>query len=85
MQKSPEQDGSQGNRGPLLTVRQFVSQYPWPSESALRAYILRAQELGIESAFVRFKRRVLVRPDTFFSLISQKDPHKGGHQDVSAP
>ncbi len=77
MQKNPEQTDSHHSIESLLTVRQFVARYPWPSESALRAYILRAQDLGLESAFVRFKRRVLVRPDIFFSLISKQNLHKG--------
>ena len=76
MREGQEQTGSDQNIEPFLTVRQFVTKYPWPSESAIRAYILRAQELGLAAAFVRFKRRVLVRPGIFFSLISEQDSHK---------
>lgn len=53
----------------LLTVRQFCSTHPWPTESAMRAYVFRAAELGIEEAFIRIGRRVLVLPNKFFNLI----------------
>lgn len=55
----------------LLTVRQFCSLFPWPSESALRAYIFRADEVGIEDAIVRVGRRVLVNPTRFFNGIQK--------------
>lgn len=55
----------------LLTIRQFCKVFPWPSESALRAYIFRANDLGISDAFIRFGRRVLVDPKKFFMLIKQ--------------
>lgn len=64
----------------LLTIRQLCSTYPWPSESAMRAYVFRADELGLEDAFVRVGRRVLIKPDTFFTLIKQLESRspKGG-------
>jgi len=53
----------------LLTIRQFCLAFPWPSESAMRAYVYRSSELGIEEAFVRVGRRVLVDSKKFFFLI----------------
>lgn len=61
----------------LWTVRQFCSAYRWPSESAMRAYIHKAKDLGIEDAFVRVGHRVLVYPNKFFALIKEaKSPSK---------
>lgn len=63
----------------LLTVKQFCSMYKWPSESALRAYIYRAEELGLSEAFIRVQRRVLVEPKIFFKKIRgvQQQAKKG--------
>lgn len=71
----------------LLTIRQLCSMYSWPSESALRAYIYRAEELGIEDAFVRVKRRVLINPEKFFLLIRQLEgcSKKGGTYGTNKP
>lgn len=55
----------------LLTIRQFCLAFPWPSESAMRAYVYRSNELGISDAFVRVGRRVLVDSKKFFFLIKQ--------------
>ena len=52
-----------------LTTKQFNEIYPWPSKSALAAYIHRAEELGLTDAFMRVRRRVLVSPSRFFKLI----------------
>ena len=56
---------------PFLTVKQFCMTYNWPSEPALRSYIFRATELGIENAFLRLGRRVLVDPKKLFDLIRE--------------
>ena len=56
----------------LITVRQFSSKYPWPSESAMRSYIYRANELGMASAFVRVGRRVLIDVNKFFELVQNE-------------
>jgi hypothetical protein len=61
-----------------LTIRQFCASFPWPSESALRAYIYKSSELGISEAFIRVKRRVLIQPSTFFSLIRHLNPSNKG-------
>ena len=64
-------DCMETNRSKLLTIKQFCSAFPWPSESAMRSYIYRAGELGISDAFVRVRRRVLIMPQEFFFLIKQ--------------
>jgi hypothetical protein len=53
----------------LLTIKQFCTAFPWPSESAMRSYIYRAEVLGLSEAFVRVGRRVLIIPQKFFSAI----------------
>lgn len=55
----------------LLTLKQFNERYPWPSESAMRSYIYRAEELGLSNAFVRVRRRVLIDPQKFFHLVKK--------------
>ena len=60
---------SSESRTPFLTVKQFCVTFSWPSESAMRAYIFQAGELGLEEAFLRIGRRVLVDPTRFFELI----------------
>lgn len=57
--------------GELWTIRQFCETHKWPSESAMRAYIYRADNLGLTAAFSRVGRRVLVCPNKFFSLIKK--------------
>ncbi len=54
-----------------LTVKQFVSRYPWPSESALRAIVQQADERGFSTAIKRFYRRVLIDPQEFFSCLER--------------
>ncbi len=58
---------------PLLTVKQFSSCYSWPSESAMRAYIFRASRYGLEDAFIRVGRRVLIDHLKFFQLLKDKN------------
>jgi len=55
----------------ILTVKQFCAQHPWPTESAMRSYIYRADELGLSDAFIRVGRRVLIDVDIFFELIKR--------------
>jgi hypothetical protein len=53
----------------LVTVQQFCERHPWPSEPALRAYIFRAEALGLSQAIVRVGRRILLDEQLFFSLL----------------
>jgi hypothetical protein len=69
-------DEDQKNPSHFLTIRQFCETYPWPSESAMRAYVYRAAELGIEKAFIRIGRRVLILPEKFFDLIQNLQTKK---------
>lgn len=57
----------------ILTVKQFCAENPWPTESAMRSYIFRAQELQMSEAFIRVGRRVLVNVNKFFNIIQKGD------------
>lgn len=79
-------DSSETGSLRLHTIKQFCTIFPWPSESAMRAYIYRANELGISEAFVRVNRRVLVDSSKFFFLIKQVESrsHQGGKYETTS-
>ncbi|MCE2983080.1 MAG: hypothetical protein LW832_05890 [Parachlamydia sp.] len=56
-----------------LTVRQFCSAFPWPSESGLRALIYGAfiGKNSFKPAFRKVGRRVLVSPSRLFATIDE--------------
>lgn len=55
----------------FVTVRQFCERYKWPTQSALRAMILDAHTKGLESAFRRIGKRVLIDVGEFWRIIDQ--------------
>ena len=59
-----------------IPISEFVKLYKWPTEPALRGYIHKAKEKGLEKAFVKFGRRVLIKPKTFFDLIEAHQESK---------
>lgn len=61
-----------------VTIKTFCQNYSWPSEPAMRAYRQRSEELKLTDAFLTIRRRVLVRPKTFFRLIEQYHKNDGG-------
>lgn len=65
-------DGKLDFKHHFLTVKQFCAQYPWPTESAMRSYIYRAEELEMTDAFLRVGRRVLIDVNKFFSVIQKE-------------
>ncbi len=69
----------------LLTIKQFCFAFPWPSESAMRTYVYRSNELGINEAFVRVGRRGLVDSKKFFVLIKQMESrsNQGGFNEAT--
>jgi hypothetical protein len=64
-----------------VTIKTFCQSYSWPSEPAMRAYRQRSKELNLTDAFLTVRRRVLVRPKTFFRLIEQYHKQPGGDVD----
>ncbi len=75
-------ESQQDNFDAPITIKTFCQNYSWPSEPAMRAYRQRARELNLSDAFLTIKRRVLVRPKTFFRLIEQHHQHEGYNYDV---
>jgi hypothetical protein len=54
-----------------ITIKQFSSQFLWPSESAMRSYVFKADLLGLQPAFLKVGRRLLVNPKKFFQMIQK--------------
>lgn len=52
-----------------LTFRDFEKKYGWPTERSLRKLAFERETNGLEPAFVKFKKRILVLPQTLFRLI----------------
>ena len=61
----------------LLTVKQFCVKFPWPTESALRSYIYRADELKMTKIFLRIGRRVLIDVNGFFDFVQKEGASHG--------
>lgn len=53
----------------LLTVKNFEKIFQWPTVASMRSYIYRAEEYGLEPAFIRMGKRVLVDHKKFFEII----------------
>ncbi len=52
-----------------LTFRDFEAKYQWPTERSLRKLAFERESNGLAPAFVKFKKRILVLPQTLFRLI----------------
>ena len=50
-----------------IPVTQWEQYHPWPSESALRAYIFHADRYDFHDCVVRRKGRVFIKEEAFFS------------------
>lgn len=57
----------------FLTLRQFADKNPWPTEMALRSIFARRHKNGMEKAFVRRGRRIIVNEEKFFELMSNNE------------
>lgn len=60
----------------LLTIKVFCQTYSWPSEGGMRNYIQKAKQYGLEDAFLRIGKRILVNPEKFFELIKDYGKRK---------
>lgn len=56
-----------------LTFKDFTSIYGWPNMGSLRKMAYERETNGLACAFVKFKKRRLVLPQTLFKLL------KGGN------
>ena len=65
----------------LLTVRQWATEYKWPSEAALRNYVFHAKQNGFDAVVRRVGRRVLIDETAFFAWVEAQNG--GGHVDLA--
>lgn len=52
-----------------LTFKDFASAYSWPNMGSLRKMAFESESNGLSSAFIKFKKRRLVLPQTLFKLL----------------
>lgn len=54
-----------------LTFKDFTTTYKWPNMGSLRKLAYEREINGLAPAFVKFKKRRLVLPETLFTLLKQ--------------
>ena len=54
-----------------LTFKDFASTYSWPNMGSLRKMAFESESNGLSCAFIKFKKRRLVLPQTLFKLLKQ--------------
>ena len=54
-----------------LTFKDFTNTYNWPNMGSLRKMAYESESNGLSSAFIKFKKRRLVLPQTLFKLIKE--------------
>lgn len=52
-----------------MTFKDFTQIYPWPNMGSLRKLAYESNSNGLKDAFVKFKKRRLVLPQTLFKLL----------------
>ena len=52
-----------------LTFKDFTERFAWPSMGSLRKMAYESEENNLAPAFVKFKKRRLVLPQTLFKLL----------------
>lgn len=52
-----------------LTFKDFTNKFAWPNMGSLRKMAYESEENGLAPAFVKFKKRRLVLPQTLFKLL----------------
>jgi hypothetical protein len=62
----------------LYTIPQIIERNPWLTESALRAQIFRAEELGLSEAIIRpaGQRKVLIHEPTYLERLRRQGSKK---------
>lgn len=54
-----------------MILKDFIETYKWPTMGVLRNMIFRKESNGLDGAFLKFGKRVLILPNTFFKLLKQ--------------
>ncbi|NGX60862.1 MAG: hypothetical protein K940chlam9_00335 [Chlamydiae bacterium] len=62
-----------------LTFKDFTKTYSWPNMGSLRKMAYESQSNGLATAFVKFRKRRLVLPQTLFKLLKGEEA-KGNQQ-----
>ncbi len=52
-----------------LTFKDFTNNYKWPNMGSLRKMAYESESNGLAPAFVKFKKRRLVLPQTLFKIL----------------
>lgn len=52
-----------------LTFKDFTNTYNWPNMGSLRKMAYESETNGLAGAFIKFKKRRLVLPQTLFRLL----------------
>lgn len=60
------------NKPQMLTLKQFAEKNPWPNESTLRNLFYKRKENGLDLAFKKIGRRIIVDEEVFFQLVKSK-------------
>lgn len=56
----------------LIPVSKWNEYHPWPTVSALRDYVFKAERIGLTPAIRRVGRRVLINEEAFFAWVDQQ-------------
>lgn len=56
-----------------LTFKDFTNTYRWPNMGSLRKMAYESESNALAPAFVKFKKRRLVLPQTLFRLLKEWD------------
>lgn len=56
----------------MLTLKQFAEKNPWPNESTLRNLYYKRKVNGMEMAFKKIGRRIIVDEEVFFQILKAK-------------
>lgn len=54
-----------------IDLKNFVQIYKWPTMGMLRHMILKRKDNGLDDAFLKFGKRMLILPSTFFKLVKK--------------
>lgn len=66
------------NKSQFLTLEQFAQKNPWPQESTLRNLYYKRKSNGLEKAFIKVGRRIIVDEEMFFALIKSRKVSDSG-------
>lgn len=64
------------NEKRIWTYKQFCSYYAWPTIDGLRYMYYKRKEKGLEEAFWKVGKRVLVDVDKFWEILQEKQVKK---------